>query len=696
MKIRSKMIMLSVIPLLITVIVICAISSANIDKSMREVIERDLMALTLNQKESLSQKSGNDYRLDDDGNMWNATTMNITNNVTMADQIAQESGIHTVVYYEDTSRMTTIKDADGNRLGAIQATDDVVAAVLEGRENYFSASYVINGEEYFAYFVPINNTGIKKPVGMVSMCMKRADIESSINDIIKMIILVAVVGLVVCACLILVVATLMANRIKRGVNVLGQVAEGDLTGNINKKDAKAKDEIGDIIRAVGELKDKLVSVVANIFEKSGEVYECSNTLSDATAETTIAVEQVENAVCEMAEGATSQAEDTQQATESVLEMGELIEKTSGNVDELYDNANRMEEKGIVATQILKELDQVNAKAKDSIDVIYDQTSVTNASVKKISKAVGLISSIAEETNLLSLNASIEAARAGEQGKGFAVVAKQIQKLAEQSNESANQIENIVLSLIENSQKEVEIMEEVKVIMAQQSEMVDKTGQIVNDVIDSVSKSREEVKIIADNTRELDDARAVVVDLVQNLSAIAQENAASTEETSASATEVNATIQEMSGNAQHLRMIAEKLEESIRAFKIAEADVNKTEEEVLTENPDENVGAESYDQVTDEDYDIESGSLTDEGYDTESGSLVDEDTSEEYIDDVREESIYELAGEDEVESDTESVLDGVEFYTLNDENQIEYENSDEISYDDQVEEADDESENSDRV
>ena len=154
----------------------------------------------------------------------------------------------------------------------------------------------------------------------------------------------------------------------------------------------------------------------------------------------------------------------------------MIEHTNSQVESLTSTANLMRESSEEAAATLKELDNINQQAIASIDVIYEQTNITNISALKIKEATTLISSIAEETNLLSLNASIEAARAGEAGRGFAVVASQIQKLADQSNESANQIDQIIHALIEDSEKAVKTMDEVKTIMNLQSENVHKTGQ----------------------------------------------------------------------------------------------------------------------------------------------------------------------------------------------------------------------------
>lgn len=248
-------------------------------------------------------------------------------------------------------------------------------------------------------------------------------------------------------------------------------------------------------------------------------------------------------------------------------MGNMVEETAEEVERLLRNAEQMLAAGQSAADTLQELEQINQKTKKSIDVIYEQTNTTNQSAVKIREATSLITAIAEETNLLSLNASIEAARAGDQGRGFAVVAAQIQKLAEQSNESAMKIEEIINLLIHDSDKAVETMDEVKKIMGEQSAHVEQTDRIFKDVISGIRQSSDGINKISDMTSRLDKARSEVVDTVQNLTAIAEENAASTQETSASTTEVSNAIGAIAEQSEKVADISEEIHRSMGYFRV---------------------------------------------------------------------------------------------------------------------------------
>lgn len=339
--------------------------------------------------------------------------------------------------------------------------------------------------------------------------------------------------------------------------------ESEILQGLNKR----KDEIGSMSKGISLLRRELVDVVMRIKKQSDILSNASNDLNSSTAETSQTMVQVENAVNEIAQGASAQAAETQVATENVVTVGKMVQETNQVVGELTKYAAKMKESGQNANSILKELEKVNRQTEKYIGVIAKQTDTTNGSVQKISQAATMITEIAEETNLLSLNASIEAARAGEQGKGFAVVASQIQKLAEQSNQSAQRIGDILEVLMQDSEKAVEIMADVRESMKVQSEHVARTEQAFVEIQNEVDSSIEGMQRISEKTKQMDDARSKVIDVVQELTAIAEQNAASTEETSAAVVQVSAIIGSISEKSDELKRIADEMDSGMSVFRI---------------------------------------------------------------------------------------------------------------------------------
>lgn len=460
----------------------------------------------------------------------------------------------TMIYHPDASKVGQPVENT--------AIKQVVADLEAGKEQQKGmAIYEFRGaEKYAAYYVTSNKAAI------LVITADRGDILSAKDVIYVRAVSAAIVIFIVLGIISFLIASKMTRPIVEITNVIKRFsslnfAESPTTIRISKR----KDETGQMARAIGDLREKLVTIVSQIKSQSELLYNASTELDTNASHTTSTVGNVETAVNEIATGATNQASETQKATDDIVNMGNMIEHTNSQVENLTSTANLMRESSEEAAATLKELDNINQQAIASIDVIYEQTNITNISALKIKEATTLISSIAEETNLLSLNASIEAARAGEAGRGFAVVASQIQKLADQSNESANQIDQIIHALIEDSEKAVKTMDEVKTIMNLQSENVHKTGQVFEQVRDGISSSISGVGEIATKTTQLDKARGDVVDVVQNLTAIAQQNAASTEETSASVMEVSNVMQEIMENANRLKEIASILEENMNSF-----------------------------------------------------------------------------------------------------------------------------------
>ena len=384
-------------------------------------------------------------------------------------------------------------------------------------------------------------------------------------------ILISGVLLLLGALAAFVFATRITRPLSKITDSVNRIAQLDLRNDqVLEQCAAHRGEVGSIANAVLRMKEALTEIVQKIRQQSGQLFDASETLNNNAVKTAGNVNNVETAVNEIATSATSQAQETQGATESIISMGTKIEDSTSQVKSMNETADVMNESGQIAKKALEELGEINERATESINVIYEQTNTTNDSALKIKDASSLIASIADETNLLSLNASIEAARAGEAGKGFAVVAAQIQKLAEQSNESAKRIEDIIRELLKDSETAVHTMEDVKKIMQEQNGKVKKTAEVFEQMHEGVNLSIHGMVSIEEQTQKIEDARNKIVDTVQSLSAIAEENAASTQETSASMMEIGSVINDISQNAENLKNIAEVLERNMQLFQMEES------------------------------------------------------------------------------------------------------------------------------
>jgi len=565
MKIQSKILMVALGPLAVLGIIIVLLSNARINTVVTDSIMIGLKSAAVAVRDTLTYVDEGDYGFDRN-NKFCKGEFNISKSPELVDNIKEASDIDITIFYGNIRYMTSLLDSSDNRMIGTRAGDEVVKEVIENGNEYFSKNVDVYGEKYFGYYIPLyNNEGT--PVGMVFAGIPQADAKAQILRILLVMVGIVLATAVLAAIFLVFIVRRLVQALRKGSVALEQVAHGDLNVELDKAVLKRKDEIGNISRAIMRLKEELSGTIAVIKTQSDELNGAAAYLQNRTAETSDSLLQVERAVGEVAEGATNQAEETQTATDNVVNMEHMVEETANEADEMNQSAQNMRKLGQEAFDTLHELQRINEEAKQSIDVIYEQTNTTNQSAQKIKEATNLITSIAEETNLLSLNAAIEAARAGEQGRGFAVVASQIQKLAEQSNESAKQIEDIISDLIADSDKSVETMDIVRGIMDKQSQNVVRTDECFGEVLKGIERSIETIGGIADKAEKMNGAKVSVVDSVQNLTAIAEENAASTEETSASIIEIANAVADISARAEQLKGIADKMDESMAIFKL---------------------------------------------------------------------------------------------------------------------------------
>lgn len=391
----------------------------------------------------------------------------------------------------------------------------------------------------------------------------------SIKLIVNVTVISVVIGLLAIAAVFFFIVR-MISPLEYAAGAVEKLAALDFRENDVRKEARfarLRDEAGNIMNAVLKLRGELTGVVADLKTQSKALFTQSDSLSESAANTMANMKDTDRAVDEMANGATMLAQETQSASESVVEIGNMIDEVNDNSEALAKDADDMKELGENAENILKQLIDGQHEMVEHIGVVSDKTHEANQAAEKIAEVVSLITEIASQTNLLSLNASIEAARAGDAGRGFAVVAENIKQLAEQTTSSAADIQDIIHDLETKSNETVEKTDAVNKIVNKQSEDMKKTADILNQVIKGITGLIDRIDGIAASVANMDKSKEKVVDVIQNLSSVSQENAASTEETSASTSMAMGTIEGIANEAVQLKQIAQDLEDRMKAFVI---------------------------------------------------------------------------------------------------------------------------------
>ena len=372
------------------------------------------------------------------------------------------------------------------------------------------------------------------------------------------------VGAVLVVILTLFVIASVQKSIKKFDGTLSHITEGEIMIKADTNDGNEFDVFG---RSLNKMTDKLSQVIGNVKEYGIELQRSGAELAEMSRSSEETSGNIDAAVSDIALGATNQAGDVETSTNEIVNLGELMDTMDTDIAELDETSVNMKQASDEAVMILGELSRSNGNMTDGIHKIASQITKTNESVKEIEEAAALISSIADQTNLLSLNASIEAARAGEAGRGFAVVASEIQQLADQSNKSADSIFGIISNLINEFKETLDIMTEVETATSEQNDKLSETQKQFAIVKEGIAQSRDKTAVIKGAIVECNKVRGTVSEIMLNLSAISEENAASATETAASMQKLNHTISELLRESQKLMAISAQLEQDMTFFQL---------------------------------------------------------------------------------------------------------------------------------
>ena len=566
MNLKKKILAITIGPVLILGIITILFTVTMVKNSMMDETKDALKGTAAATLAAYDQNTG-DYLETSNGDIWKGS-YNISKSENLVDRIKDNTGMDVTFFYGDKRIMTSAMDENGNRILKSKAGDVIVEKVLNGGEEYFSEAVSIEGTLNYGYFMPVYQNGSDTDiVGMVFVGTNKQDKDAVVMRLLGSIVAAVVAIMLVCLIVSTKLASTISKNIRTSIKTVEKIAAGDLNVQVNNKLLKSKDEIGDLSRVTITLRDAMQRTTLEINQNVQKLLEASSLLGTAADNTNGTMNKVRAAVNRIVENSAEQAENSKSTSEHMRLMGENITETSAEVEALNSNAEFMHQSSEKAAETLANLQRINGEVEQIIGEVQEQTNRTNDSVQQIYKATAFIASIAEETDLLSLNASIEAARAGENGKGFAVVAEQIKKLSEQSNQSSNEIEETAMMLSEDSQKAVEIMQKMQEIIMSQSESMKDTQKVVEEVVAQIANSMQSIQQIKETTEHLANVRNEVLQAVETLSNIAQDSVSGTKKTYEDTEEVVDTFKQVYMSAEQLREIADQLAGSVQYFHV---------------------------------------------------------------------------------------------------------------------------------
>jgi methyl-accepting chemotaxis protein len=473
--------------------------------------------------------------------------------------VYDETGLEVAHPTIEGKNVWDVQDIDGNYL----VQDQISVAKSGGGFTYYKWA-LPNDPDTVASKITYNeldpNWGWIVAAGSYMM-----DFNSEANQLLYVLLITLAIALLVGVILIVLFSNHLAKPIKRVSQRVGEVAEGNLSSE--KLTVKNNDEIGMLAEHVNHMTDNLRHMIGQVSEASEQVAATSEELTASAEETSKATETITGSIQEVATGTDKQVESANSSNKIVADISRGMERIGFNVQSVNDSAletARTAETGTaVISRTINQINLINDKTL-AIQSIVDQL---GGKSNEIGKIVSMITDVAEQTNLLALNAAIEAARAGEHGKGFAVVADEVRKLAEQSGHAAGQISQLIQDIRNDINHSVSSMGEGRAAVQEGITLVNLAGESFESITNAINHVSEQIHEVSAAVQQASSGTQSMVAAIDETTKISGESAGYIQTVAASAEEQNASMQEISTAADNLSKMAEELQGAVRSFKL---------------------------------------------------------------------------------------------------------------------------------
>ncbi len=563
-RFKQKMLTLCCAPLVLLTVISVAIGLIQFKDGMYKETKNSLHSSAIAALNLYDSQGYGDYALKDDGDVWRGMNFDVSTETFIVDGLKEKTGVDITFFYKDTAVMTSITNEDNARWMGMQAGDNIKNYTLAQGAELWYKNIVIDGKMCHAYIIPITQSSDGSVIGAI-MASQSAD---NLNGVVDRYIFISVaVSLVILLAVIIFIfwyvgaLTKVVHDVRR---VLLKVSMGDLSDDRLIKTKRA-DEFGELAQGTEKLRIKISGLLSETQIGTEKLKEAVERLNVTSGQVISAAKETSSNVEKINTTANTQKEETKNVTEDVEVTNQAINLMLDQISDINDLSNEMAKSAKESQGILEGLLESSRNSQETAKDVSSQVADTNESVQQIKSVTEYITDIAEETNLLALNASIEAARAGDAGKGFAVVAQQIQKLAEQSNSSAVQIGENIRELVNKTEGIVSAMEIISDTLKAQEESVDKTKKIFDELNESIVNVNRKESDMQKNVGDMTQAKENMSQLIAGLADSAEDSAAVSENAENMTEQMVAEMEGLASLTSDLTELANKLNENLENF-----------------------------------------------------------------------------------------------------------------------------------